>query len=92
MNCDRMKRRRAPIAILMPISRVRSFTTTYITFATPTPAMTSVRNPTEPTKAAYEINAKRQIDKLEDDYKNERISHREYETRKKQIESNSIIY
>ena len=44
------------------------------------------------TGAAYEINAKRQMDTLEDDYKNERISHREYETRKKQIESNSIIY
>ena len=38
------------------------------------------------TGAAYEINAKRQMDKLEDDYKNERISRREYESRKKQVE------
>jgi hypothetical protein len=44
------------------------------------------------TGAGYEINAKRQMDKLEGDYKNERISRREYETRKKQIESGSIIY
>lgn len=44
------------------------------------------------TGAGYEINSKRQMDKLEDDYKNERISRREYEDRKKQIESGSIIY
>jgi hypothetical protein len=44
------------------------------------------------TGAGYEINAKRQMDKLEDDYKNERISRREYDTRKKQIEASSIIY
>ena len=44
------------------------------------------------TGAAYEINAKRQMDKLEDDYKNEKISRREYETRKKQVEAGSIIY
>jgi hypothetical protein len=44
------------------------------------------------TGAGYEINAKRQTDKLEDDYRNERISRREYESRKKQIESGSIIY
>ena len=44
------------------------------------------------TGAGYEINAKRQMDKLEGDYKNERISRREYESRKKQIESGSIIY
>jgi hypothetical protein len=44
------------------------------------------------TGAGYEINAKRQMDKLEDDYRNERISRREYQTRKKQIESGSIIY
>lgn len=42
------------------------------------------------TGAGYEINSKRQMDKLEDDYKNERISRREYEERKKQIESGSI--
>lgn len=44
------------------------------------------------TGAGYEINAKRQMDKLEDDYRNERISRREYEDRKAQIERGSIIY
>ena len=44
------------------------------------------------TGAGYEINAKQQMDKLEEDYKNERISRREYEQRKKQIEAGSIIY
>ena len=44
------------------------------------------------TGAAYEINAKRQMDKLEDGFKSERISRREYESRKKQIEAGSIIY
>jgi len=44
------------------------------------------------TGAGYEINSKRQMDRLEDDYKSERISRREYEQRKKQIESGSIIY
>jgi hypothetical protein len=42
--------------------------------------------------AGYEINSKSQMDKLEDDYKKERISRREYEDRKKQIESGSIVY
>jgi len=44
------------------------------------------------TGAGYEINAKQQMDKLEDDYKHERISRRDYENRKKQIEAGSIIY
>lgn len=44
------------------------------------------------TGAGYEIQAKRQMDKLEDDYRRERISRREYEARKKQIEAGSIIY
>jgi len=44
------------------------------------------------TGAGYEIQAKRQMDKLEDDYKHEKISRREYEDRKKQIEAGSIIY
>lgn len=44
------------------------------------------------TGAGYEIQAKRQMDKLEEDFKNERISREEYEARKKQIESGSIIY
>jgi hypothetical protein len=42
--------------------------------------------------AGYEISNKQQMDRLEDDYKKERISRREYEARKKQIESGSIIY
>jgi hypothetical protein len=44
------------------------------------------------TGAGYEINAKNQMDKLEADYRNERISRREYEARKAQIEKGSIIY
>jgi hypothetical protein len=44
------------------------------------------------TGAGYEINAKRQMDRLEEDYKNERISRQEYESRKAQIERGSIIY
>ena len=44
------------------------------------------------TGAGYEYNSKRQMDKLEDDYKNERISRAQYEARKKQIESGSVIY
>jgi len=42
--------------------------------------------------AGYEYNAYRQMEKLEEDYKNEKISRREYEERKKQIEAGSIIY
>jgi hypothetical protein len=44
------------------------------------------------TGAAYEYNAHEQMQKLEADYKAERISQREYEARKKQIEAGSIIY
>ena len=44
------------------------------------------------TGAGYEINAKRQLDRLNDDYRSERISRREYESRKSQIERGSIIY
>ena len=44
------------------------------------------------TSAGYEINAHSQMNKLEDDYKQERISRAEYETRKAQIEKGSIIY
>jgi len=44
------------------------------------------------TGAGYEINANRQLDRLEDDYRRERISRREYEERKRQIERGSIIY
>jgi hypothetical protein len=44
------------------------------------------------TGAGYEINAKRQMDKLDDDRKSGRISREEYEDRKQQIERGSIIY
>ena len=44
------------------------------------------------TGAGYEIQAKRQMDKLDEDLKHERISQREYEQRKQQIENGSIIY
>ena len=44
------------------------------------------------TSAGYEINAKSKMDQLENDYKAERISRREYEARKSQIEKGSIIY
>jgi len=44
------------------------------------------------TGAGYEINAKRQMDRLEEDYRSERISRREYERRKDQISRGSIIY
>jgi hypothetical protein len=44
------------------------------------------------TGAGYEIQAKRQMDRLEDDFKNNRISREEYESRKRQIESGSIVY
>jgi len=44
------------------------------------------------TGAGYEINNKRQLDKLEEDYKNEKISREEYEARKRQIEHGSIVY
>ncbi|MGH7798270.1 MAG: hypothetical protein ACREQ2_25690 [Candidatus Binatia bacterium] len=44
------------------------------------------------TGAGYEINAKRQRDRLEEDYRRERISRREYERRKDQISRGSIIY
>ena len=44
------------------------------------------------TGAGYEINAHRQMEKLESDYRNERISRQEYEARKRQIEKGSIIY
>ncbi len=42
--------------------------------------------------AGYEIQAYRQMQKLEEDYKAERISRKEYEARKKQIEAGSLIY
>ena len=44
------------------------------------------------TGGAYEFNAHEQMEKLEADYKAERISRAEYEARKKQIEAGSIVY
>jgi len=44
------------------------------------------------TSAGYEINAKSKMDQLENDYKAERISRKEYEARKSQLEKGSIIY
>jgi len=44
------------------------------------------------TGAGYEIQAYRQMQKLEEDYKAERISRKEYESRKAQIEKGSILY
>ena len=44
------------------------------------------------TGAGYEINARRQMDRLEDDYRRERISRREYERRREQIGRGSIVY
>jgi hypothetical protein len=44
------------------------------------------------TGGGYEHNAKRQMDKLEDDRRSGRISRDEYQDRKRQIEKGSIIY
>lgn len=44
------------------------------------------------TGAGYEVQAKRQMDRLDEDLRNRRISREEYESRKRQIESGSIIY
>jgi len=44
------------------------------------------------TSAGYEINAHSKMNQLEDDYKAERISRKEYEARKSQLEKGSIIY
>jgi hypothetical protein len=44
------------------------------------------------TGAGYEVQANRQMERLEDDLKSGKIERREYESRKQQIESGSIIY
>ena len=44
------------------------------------------------TGAAYEYNAHGEMNKLENDYKHERMSRAEYESRKSQIEKGSILY
>ena len=40
----------------------------------------------------YEYNNKRQMDKIEDDFRAGRIGREEYEDRQRQIERGSIIY
>jgi hypothetical protein len=44
------------------------------------------------TSAGYEINAHSKMNQLDDDFRAERISRREYEARKSQLEKGSIIY
>jgi len=44
------------------------------------------------TGAGYEINANRQMDRLEDDYRRGRMSREEYQDRKRQVERGSILY
>lgn len=44
------------------------------------------------TGAGYELQARRQMNQLEDDLKAGRIDRNEYEDRKRQIERGSIIY
>ena len=44
------------------------------------------------SSAGYEINAHSKMNQLEDDYKAERISRREYDARKSQLEKGSLIY
>ena len=44
------------------------------------------------TGAGYEYQAHRQMQQLEEDYKNRKISREEYDERKKQIEKGSLIY
>lgn len=44
------------------------------------------------TGAGYELNAAHQMDRARDAYRDERISRREYQIRKRQIERGSILY
>jgi hypothetical protein len=44
------------------------------------------------TSAGYEYNAHSKMNQLENDYKNERISRKEYESRKSQLEKGSVLY
>ena len=44
------------------------------------------------TGAGYEVQSKRQMDRLDDDLRSGRIERREYEQRKEQIERGSLIY
>lgn len=42
--------------------------------------------------ASYEVNARRQMDQLDADYKAGKITKQEYEVRKDQIKKGSVIY
>jgi hypothetical protein len=44
------------------------------------------------TGAGYEYNAKRQMDRLDEDLRAGRISREEYNDRKRQIEKGSVVY
>ncbi len=44
------------------------------------------------TGAGYELRARQQMEKLEEDYKAGRINQHDYETRKDQIQKGSIFY
>ena len=44
------------------------------------------------TSAGYEVNAKSKMDRLEDDYRAERISRAEYLSSKSQVEKGSVVY
>ena len=44
------------------------------------------------TGAGYEVNANRQMDRLEDDFRGGRMSREEYQDRRRQVERGSIIY
>ena len=44
------------------------------------------------TGAGYEIQAHRQMNRLEEDYKSGKIDREEYDKRKQQIERGSLIY
>lgn len=44
------------------------------------------------TGAGYELNAREQMKKLDDDLKSGRIDQKEYDIRKNQIERGSIVY
>jgi hypothetical protein len=44
------------------------------------------------TGAGYEVQANRQMDRLDDDLRSGRITRREYQVRKQQIERGSVVY
>ena len=44
------------------------------------------------TGAGYELRARQQMDKLEEDYKAGRLTQHDYEIRKDQIEKGSVFY